>query len=192
MICGLPIVSRNDPDFEPLKNTQQEAMARNGAVLTRIWPKNLVHKRCCIARTALMPEPSGALEFAGEDLLSKELRSTTPPPSGDSRSALPGEVEVSLTNGWGSIMNRMQPAPAKKPKPAPKPKSASKPKPAASMPPERHQKYPQRFTRACEGEFDVAAHGYWLVRGELRFRAPGDRTLACTGVDNFGPFRLAQ
>lgn len=43
-------------------------------------------------------------------------------------------------------------------------------------------------SRYPKGYWDPSVHGYWLVRGQLKFRGP-DGEYDASGVDSFGPYK---
>ena len=183
LICGLAIVSRDEPDFKALQRLEKSAMARNQAVVTTAWPRHPVHLRCCraVLRTPTkIAKPPPTIMAGNEiDRTLHAMGIRTPP-----RAASPKKAEDAKPTDWSSLMDKMRPAPLKKPKPAAK-KPAVKPANTA-----KPSSVPARFVeppshRGGAGEFDISQHGYWLRRGELVYRTTDGQTLAAVGVDKW-------
>ena len=185
LVCGVAIVTADEPDFAKIAKKNPEAMARNYAVLTELWPNFPVHASCCGTITETMNEemPDGlvAVRMSKAEYYGSKTNSIAMP-----KPVVASEESMPKPENWNEVMSKMLPAPDKKPKAEPKKRPASKPAPVKHGKSARTNSPPRRGQ-----EFDINHHGYIRVKGNVYFRTPDGVLHPCTGVDEFGPFKLA-
>ena len=191
LVCGEAIATADENDFQKLSELDPAALMRNHAVVTKVWPRNAVHKRCCRkSETAETVKRVSKQQFydSKETYLSLgNKQSKMPKAEAEIQASEPEEKQSTKDPAeWSKLMGMMLPAPAKKPKAPPKPR------PGTAQPPAKRYKPNSPRSKGGMPEFDISQHGYVRKGSSVYYKTPDGALHECCGVDSFGPHKLAS